>query len=464
VTHESAPGVTPSIAVRWAKEATIAAALLVGYSLLLVVLIPHMGLSVRGFTMLVVAAGAWRWGVPGGVAIWLATVVINSWAAYLALDAVGYGLNVVPYIISTLALGVLVGRFRRVGQRLKTELAERERMQTALRESEEGYRLLFQDNPLPMWVMDIESRRFLATNEAASRHYGYSADEFMAMAASDLVPEEDRQNLLARLAAPLPRLVRGVRLRHRKQDGTIIDVEITAHNVQFQGKRARLVLANDVTERVRVEERLHYQATHDELTGLPNRTLLQEHLEQNLALSRRSSRDLALLLLDLDRFKDINDTLGHQFGDLVLQQISERFRPALRDSDILARLGGDEFAIILPETDEHGALQVCERLLESLVEPFQFKEQRFDVGASIGVAMFPSHGEDATTLLRLADVAMYLAKRSAAGFAMYSSLKNQYTPRRLALVAELRQGIENDQLLLHYQPKLDLRTMRVRSA
>jgi diguanylate cyclase (GGDEF)-like protein len=201
---------------------------------------------------------------------------------------------------------------------------------------------------------------------------------------------------------------------------------------------------------------LEIQATHDALTGLPNRSFLQKQLEQDAHTAGESNIPAALLLLDLDRFKEVNDTLGHSVGDLLLQKIGSRLKSHLRSSDFIARLGGDEFAIVLPATDASGARQVARTLLGALDAPIEVDGHAFSIGGSIGIALIPEHGFDVTTLLRCADVAMYVAKRSQSGHAEYTSEVDQHSPRKLALMSELRQAIADDGLLIHYQPKVSV--------
>ena len=217
-------------------------------------------------------------------------------------------------------------------------------------------------------------------------------------------------------------------------------------------------------ERKQAEGRLAYQATHDGLTGLPNRTLLLRSIERGLSSGRGEGARCALLLLDLDRFKEINDTFGHHYGDEVLKQLRPRLLAEVREADVVARLGGDEFGILLAEADESRALLVAGRILAALTRPISVDGHALDLGGSIGIALSPDHGIDAAALLQGADVAMYAAKRGRLGRAVYSPELSDRNPRRLALIGELRQGIDGDQLMLHYQPKVDLKTMRVEGA
>lgn len=210
----------------------------------------------------------------------------------------------------------------------------------------------------------------------------------------------------------------------------------------------------------RVEEELRYLANFDPLTDLPNRNLYYERLEHALQLATRSQTSLALILLDLNEFKEINDTMGHQTGDLLLKQLGPRIKAALRECDMVARLGGDEFAVLLPGANEEDATLAANKILRSLEAPFVIGDLTLDAQASLGLALYPQHGIDKDALMRRADIAMYLAKQSASGYAIYSSERDSYSPERLTLMAELRRAIDNDQLFLAYQPKIDLGTGR----
>ncbi len=214
---------------------------------------------------------------------------------------------------------------------------------------------------------------------------------------------------------------------------------------------------------VEQQKRLLKQALHDALTGLPNRMLLHDRVQQAILDAPRTDSTVTLLLMDMDRFKEINDTFGHHQGDLLLQQFGTRLLGALRESDTIARLGGDEFAILLPNTSEQGAIDVANTILSALGQTFGVQGHSLSVGASIGIAYYPQHGADAATLLQRADVAMYHAKRTDSGFAVYTSAQDDYSPDRLALIGELRKAIVGEELLLFYQPKVDLKTQRVDS-
>nr|MBA3349964.1 EAL domain-containing protein [Actinomycetota bacterium] len=208
-----------------------------------------------------------------------------------------------------------------------------------------------------------------------------------------------------------------------------------------------------------------HQALHDSLTGLPNRTLLRDRVHQAILSCQRDECGLAVMIMDLDRFKEINDTLGHRNGDLLLQQIGPRLRACLRQSDGIARLGGDEFAVLLRKFDDNGtALQVAAKIRKSFEQPFELQGLSLNVEPSIGIALFPEHGPDVDVLLQRADVAMYIAKENRSGFTTYVAEQDQYSAKRLALAGELRRALDDnrgEELLLYYQPKAELSTGRV---
>jgi diguanylate cyclase (GGDEF)-like protein len=211
------------------------------------------------------------------------------------------------------------------------------------------------------------------------------------------------------------------------------------------------------------ERRITELAYMDRLTGLPNRALFSERLQQAIAAAMRGRHPLAVMMMDLDRFKYVNDTLGHPIGDMLLGEVAKRLRAALqRKTDTVARLGGDEFAVLLPTDDLPAARLIATRMLNALEEPITIEGQLVDVGASIGIVTFPENGTDMNVLLRRADIAMYVAKRSNLGYALYDERHDQNSAERLSLMSELRQAVEHDQLTLHYQPKVDLATHRVK--
>lgn len=217
----------------------------------------------------------------------------------------------------------------------------------------------------------------------------------------------------------------------------------------------------DITERKTAEGRIEQFAFFDPLTRLPNRALFRDRLERALASAKRHDHNVALLFIDLDRFKEVNDTQGHGCGDLVLAEVAHRFRTTLRHDETLARLGGDEFVIIASETGRSGATLIAERLNRSLAKPIEIKGGRFELGASIGIALYPHDGEDAQFLLKHADIAMYRAKQSGGGYCFYDAEMGAVLARRLEVARRFGQALQDGVLQLHYQPQVDLLSGRL---
>jgi len=225
-----------------------------------------------------------------------------------------------------------------------------------------------------------------------------------------------------------------------------------------------IMIAAVVSRKVnRQAQEMKYQAFHDELTGLPNRMLFLDRLAHAITLSQREGAPFVIMLLDLDRFKEVNDTLGHDVGDRLLQEVSCRLRDAVRDSDTVARLGGDEFVILMEQIEVAHIAEIAQKLTKTLDRPFVLAGQLVDVSASIGIAYFPEHGSDSVTLLQKADMAMYAAKRSHAGYEVYTDTLVQGSRADLAFKSELLQAIAGDELVLYFQPKIDLHSSKITS-
>jgi diguanylate cyclase len=250
------------------------------------------------------------------------------------------------------------------------------------------------------------------------------------------------------------------------EDAAVAAMRSGAHDYIVKGQLKRLAPAveRELREvevrrsRKHTEERLVHLAYHDPLTDLPNRLLLHDRLEQAVLAAQRTHEPLALIVLDLDGFKAINDSLGHYAGDRVLQQVASALRAALRETDTVARLGGDEFALMLPRTDGAGAERAAEKALQALKQPLVVDGQALVVRGSFGIAWYPAHGPTGDALLQQADIAMYVAKSANLGSAVYSADRDRHAHRRLAFITELRNGIEQDQFTCEYQPIVHLQT------
>jgi diguanylate cyclase (GGDEF)-like protein/PAS domain S-box-containing protein len=248
----------------------------------------------------------------------------------------------------------------------------------------------------------------------------------------------------------------------RRRNGSTFAMEVEHSDVTLGDRIVPLAFVRDISERKAYTEGLEHQALHDDLTGLANRTLFGEHVLRALALATRSNESQAVVVVDLDGFKHVNDSLGHDHGDTLLKLVAERLVDALRDTDMVARLGGDEFAI-LPAgvTDLASAVAVAWKIQQICKTGFAVHAETVHVSASVGIAMFPEHGTTTAELLQRADAAMYVAKKSGTGYAVFDTVQETDTARRMALLADLRQCIARDELVLHYQPKIDLRTGEV---
>ncbi len=337
------------------------------------------------------------------------------------------------------------------------DITERKRMEEALRQSEARFRAVFDRAAVGIARVDL-SGRIIEANPALTRMLGYSVEELTQNPLATFVhPDDVRDGHLPELEE----LTEGKRhdlqqeLRYVHKTGGLVWCNSIASLVRGPSNEPLflIVMAEDITARKAQETVLEHQALHDGLTDLPNRTLLYDRLEQTILIGKREQHPVALLVMDLDGFKEINDTFGHHGGDQVLRQVASRLKGQLRESDTIARLGGDEFAVILPGArDEAAAGLVAGRLLEALLQPMLIDGEQLEIRASIGIVLFPRHGEDADTLLRRGDTAMYVAKRSGAGTAVYVFENDADNSHGLTLTFELRRAIDEARLILHYQP------------
>ncbi|MGH6850633.1 MAG: putative bifunctional diguanylate cyclase/phosphodiesterase, partial [Methylocella sp.] len=328
-------------------------------------------------------------------------------------------------------------------------------------EAEESLKLVFEDNPVPMWLFDPETLEFLAVNNAAIVHYGYDRESFLKLTLFNIVPQRDRDAVKHAIRNnPAPDGSPSHVWQHVKADGTVIDVLTYWRNLTFCGRPAQLVAIMDVTAKRQAEQRIAHMAHHDALTGLPNRVLFHDYLEHALLSVRRYNDALAVLYLDLDRFKNVNDTLGHPGGDKLLVAVAERLRACLRVSDMVARFGGDEFAVLqLGLAGPHEAGALADRIVTLLSEPYDIDGQQALIGASAGIALAPIDGETAEQLLGNADIALYQAKedgrRTYCFFqpGMGASVQAHHT-----LALDLRNALGAGEFEVYYQPLVTLET------
>ena len=354
-------------------------------------------------------AGVWT--TIGGLGAWAAVFPLGmllgrAWPS-LTIDPEIWN---VPKVV--VAFGMLVTLFE--DELLQAEL-EREQ-----------YRSLFERNPLPMWIFDTESTQLLEVNLAAEQSFGWTRRDLAGLTISHLVSERDPSpvglvELNWRLAGKeaaggadgsLGGQAKAESMHFQTSRGVDITVEVTLQRVRFGGRESSLLVAKDITAQAAEHDQLMHRASHDPLTGLPNRLLLQDRMETALAAALRHGRKAAILCIDLDRFKKINDTHGHAAGDSCLVEVADRLRQRLRSVDTAARTGGEEFTVIL---DDVGNLQdaelVVNDLLFTLSAPHSYEGERIQLSASIGIALFPDDGSIAGELWKRADAAMYRAKQ-----------------------------------------------------
>jgi diguanylate cyclase (GGDEF)-like protein/PAS domain S-box-containing protein len=334
---------------------------------------------------------------------------------------------------------------------------------TEMKQREASFRLLFDSNPVPMFVYALDDERIIAVNDAAVAHYGYHRDDFLGMMLSALHHQHGSGPAAfapPHIAALSPDDQAGRTWKHRKADGSPIDVAVYAQLLTYEGRAAALVAAIDITERKRAETRIAHMAHHDALTTLPNRVLMRQRMEDMLAA--RDGGHFAVLCIDLDNFKSVNDTLGHPLGDLLLQHVSNRLRGELRDGDTVARLGGDEFAVLQADAGAADTASVlAERLLAVISEPYELDGHMVAVGASIGIALASNDGSDPDRLLKQADMALYRAKGDGKGaFRFFEPEMDARVQARRRLEMDLRTALHAGELEIYYQPLVDIASGR----
>ncbi|WP_290872382.1 EAL domain-containing protein [Aquabacterium sp.] len=355
--------------------------------------------------------------------------------------------------------------------------------QRQLNEVDEMRRVIVHNAPYAICVLN-PAGVIQAINPAGERLLGHSAMELVGRSTTerffdpDQIAERtqllalrlnrpvDEVRVLAHMAKSSPGLPSEWNLV--REDGRPIVAELVVTELRNEHGQlgGYLAMAHDVTSRREAEKQVQHMALHDALTGLPNRNMLQEQLKASLGLAERQHLTMAMMFLDLDRFKKINDSLGHHIGDNVLIEVARRLRAAMRTSDVVARLGGDEFVILLPRiSEEADGLHVAEKVIEAFAEPLRVGPHELRVTPSIGLALYPQHGTDAITLMRHADLAMYQAKhRGRNRVQVYSEHMASPTAESLILENDLYKALEREELRLHFQPQFDCRSGRISGA
>lgn len=337
------------------------------------------------------------------------------------------------------------------------DITSRKKMENQLRESEERYK------GLASVAFDGVAVHFdgilLQANRSFDAIFGYKEGETRGCSIYDLVIEEQREYLKQELDSGNVLELEGLR-----EDGRRVHIEASTRACSFLGEPAYVTAVRDISTRKNAEQAIRHQAYFDGLTGLPNRLLFFDRLALSVDQAR-DKRQMAVMFIDLDRFKNVNDSLGHNVGDIVLFQVAERLGACLQKGDTVSRLGGDEFTVLLSEcSGEAEAAKYAERIIKAVNEPFMIQEQSITIGASVGIALFPEHGTSADSLIKNADSAMYHAKDNGRNNMQFYSPDKAGKRDKLSLESRLRKGIEDREFTLYYQPKYDLAKNRLAGA
>jgi len=340
------------------------------------------------------------------------------------------------------------------------DITDARRAEALLQSSEERFEKIFQASPDAIVISRLKDGRYLEVNERWLELFGYTREEILGHTSLELgiwADPAERPRFVEQVAAH--GALQGFETRFRKKSGAIINAVVSADVIDIDGEAHLIVPILDITERKRAEERIQQLATRDALTGLPNRLLLNDRLSLGISQALRRGGSLAVLFIDLDRFKYINDSLGHVIGDAFLKSVAERLSGIMRQGDTLARIGGDEFVVLLENivAMEDSAGQVARKILGSFAEPFSVEGHTLSCSCSIGIAVYPSDATDPQMLIRDADTAMYNVKEGGRGsYRYFSAEMNTRMQDRLQIENGLRKAIVERQFQLVYQPKVNI--------
>jgi diguanylate cyclase (GGDEF)-like protein/PAS domain S-box-containing protein len=363
-------------------------------------------------------------------------------------------------VTATVAVGLLAMLYFRVRRRAR-----------GTSNANDPYFAAIDQSPHSVIIADASTLRILTANPAAQRSLDYSLDELRGRALAQILTDETAENetnLQSKLRNPDPRTP--ITLRQRCKNGTLVDIELAGSLFECGGRKLLALRSNDVTLRRKIEtqllekqQHLDHLAHHDQLTSLPNRLYLAAHLPEAIAEAKRTGATLAVLFLDLDRFKHINDSRGHEVGDKLLKTVAQRIRSTVRAEDDVIRMGGDEFIVVLKNVKGSQVVnEMAQRINESLAEPVIVDGRPLVTTVSIGVSMYPRDGADVGELLRHSDTAMYQAKdRGRNNFQLFSPVMDRKLKERIAVESSLRAAIDQKQLDVHYQPIIDIESHQV---
>jgi diguanylate cyclase (GGDEF)-like protein/PAS domain S-box-containing protein len=409
---------------------------------------------------LIIILGKYLW-LAGILASVVMSEVVTAAMGLLLKGEVTYDYLATGMVAALLVSGIVVAgtmKMEELERRRQEEVAKNR----ALRASERRYRTLIEVANDAILVTDSETGTLVDCNRQAEVLLGMSRNEIIGQHLSNLHetgndPDEAETDFLSRM-------LRGktgtIELSLIRADGATIPVEVSSSAFEMDGRRYVHGAFRDITQRREAEDRIKHLAHHDPLTNLPNRIFLHGRLEQAIEFARREQKQVAVMFIDLDNFKRINDTLGHRIGDALLEQVAGRLTENVHGSQVVGRLGGDEFIVVITGNNvSTTATAMAERILESVCRPYTVEDYQLHSGASIGIAIYPADGNSADTLMKHADAAMYHAKsRGRNTFEFFSQAINRGVRERLEIENGLRDALKHGAFKLHYQPQVALPT------
>jgi len=409
---------------------------------------------------LIIILGKYLW-IAGILASVVMSEVVTAAMGLLLKGEVTYDYLATGMVAALLVSGIVVAgtmKLEDLERRRQEEVAKNR----ALRASERRYRTLIEVANDAILVTDSETGTLVDCNRQAETLLGMSRNEIIGQHMSNL--QETRKDADSAETDFLGYMLRGktgtIELSLIRADGTTIPVEVSSSTFEMDGRRYVHGAFRDITQRREAEDRIKHLAHHDPLTNLPNRIFLHGRLEQAVEFARREQKQVAVMFIDLDNFKRINDTLGHRIGDALLGQVAGRLTENVHGSQVVGRLGGDEFIVVITGNNvSTTATSMAERILESVCRPYTVEDYQLHSGASIGIAIYPADGNSAETLMKHADAAMYHAKnRGRNTFEFFSQAINRGVRERLEIENGLRDALKHGGFRLHYQPQIDLAT------
>jgi len=345
------------------------------------------------------------------------------------------------------------------------DITDRKRQEAALRESEERFRTIFESVSDAIVIHDVETAKVADVNRRAVDTFGYTREELLAFKIGDLSPNEPpytSADAMQRMRLAVAGTPQTSEWRCKKKDGTLLWVEACSRSVTFGGRNYLLSTLHDISRRKEAEDSLRKMAQFDGLTGLLNRRVFVSRLDHAIAEARRRGGTMAVLYLDLDHFKDVNDTLGHPVGDRLLKSVAQRLTENVRASDVVARFGGDEFAVLMSDLGNPAdAAVLAKKLIDAIARPFRIDANDVYTGISVGIAL-SEPDNDAEALLSRADVALYRGKMEGRQtYRFFSDVMDREVGDWVKLIAELREAIDKEQFFLVYRPQVDLASGRI---